>query len=168
MIAKFIYLSKAYEVITLSVERVREYFKNNNVDVVINSFDDTSTVEKAAEALGVTPGEIAKSLVFKQKDDYIMIIMSGDKKLDNRKYKDRFSCKAKMPDADEVEEVTGHPAGGVCPFGLKNPIKIFLDESLKDYEIVYPAAGEINNTVKISVKELAQLTGNQWIDVSKD
>ncbi len=151
----------------MSVNSVREYFESKNMDVDIKSFEDTSTVDKAAEALEVTPGEIAKSLLFKQKDDYIMIIMAGDRKLDNRKYKDIFSCKAKMPNADEVKEVTGHPAGGICPFGLKNSIKVYLDESLRDYDIVYPAAGEINNAVRISVEDLAALTGNRWIQVSK-
>ena len=150
----------------MSVESVREYFKIKNMDVSIRFFEDTSTVDKAAESLGVTPGEIAKSLVFKVKDGYIMVLMAGDKKIDNRKFKDTFFCKAKMPAPDEVMEVTGHPVGGVCPFGMENPIDTYLDDSLKAYDIVYPAAGEINAAVKLTVKELAELTGGKWVDIS--
>lgn len=150
----------------MSVEAVREYFKTKNVDVNIKFFEDTSTVDKASQSLGVTPGEIAKSLVFKVKEDYIMVLMAGDKKTDNRKFKDTFCCKAKMPNPDEVMEITGHPVGGVCPFGIKNPINVYLDISLKAYDIVYPAAGEANAAVKISVQKLAELTGGKWIDIS--
>lgn len=150
----------------MSVEAVREYFKTKNMDVSIKFFEDTSTVDKASQSLGVTPGEIAKSLVFKVKEDYIMVLMAGDKKIDNRKFKDTFFCKAKMPNPDEVMEITGHPVGGVCPFGLKNPINVYLDISLKDYDIVYPAAGEANAAVKLSVQKLAELTGGKWIDIS--
>jgi prolyl-tRNA editing enzyme YbaK/EbsC (Cys-tRNA(Pro) deacylase) len=150
----------------LSVESVRDYFKTKNMDVSIKLFEDTSTVDKAAESLGVTPGEIAKSLVFKVKDGYIMVLMAGDKKIDNRKFKDTFFCKAKMPNPDEVMEVTGHPVGGVCPFGTKNPIDTYLDDSLKAYDIVYPAAGEINAAVKLTVKEIVELTGGKWVDIS--
>ncbi|NLU09666.1 MAG: YbaK/EbsC family protein [Tepidanaerobacter acetatoxydans] len=150
----------------MSVESVREYFKTKNMDVSIKFFEDTSTVDKASQSLGVTPGEIAKSLLFKVKEDYIMVLMAGDKKIDNRKFKDTFFCKAKMPNPDEVMEITGHPVGGVCPFGLKNPINVYLDISLKDYDIVYPAAGEANAAVKLSVQKLAELTGGKWIDIS--
>lgn len=150
----------------MSVDSVKNYFKTKNMDVTIKLFEDTSTVDKAAESLGVKPGEIAKSLVFKVKDDYIMVLMAGDKKIDNRKFKDTFFCKAKMPNPDEVMEVTGHPVGGVCPFGTKNPIDTYLDNSLKAYDIVYPAAGEINAAVKLTVKELAELTGGNWVDIS--
>jgi len=136
------------------------------MDVSIKFFEDTSTVDKASQSLGVTPGEIAKSLLFKVKEDYIMVLMAGDKKIDNRKFKDTFFCKAKMPNPDEVMEITGHPVGGVCPFGLKNPIDVYLDISLKDYDIVYPAAGEANAAVKLSVQKLAELTGGKWIDIS--
>lgn len=152
----------------MSVETVKEYFDSKGIDATVKFFDDTSTVDKAAKSLGVTPGEIAKSLLFKLKDDdYIMIITAGDKRIDNRKYKDIFSCKANMASPKEVLEVTGHPVGGVCPFGLKEPIKICLDESLKDYDVIYPAAGEVNAAVKVTVEELSKLTGNRWIDVSK-
>lgn len=150
----------------MSVESVKDYFKTKNMNVTIKFFEDTSTVDKAAESLGVTPGEIAKSLVFKVKEDYIMVLTAGDKKINNRKFKDTFLCKAKMPNPDEVMEVTGHPVGGVCPFGTKNPIETYLDDSLKAYNIVYPAAGDTNAAVKLSVQELAELTGGKWVDIS--
>jgi len=152
----------------VSVKTVEEYFNKNNIDIEVKFFKDTSTVEKAAKSLGVTPGEIAKSLLFSVKDEHIMILLAGDKKLDNRKFKDTFHCKAKMPSPEEVIEVTGHPVGGVCPFGLKTPMNIYLDESLKAYETVYPAAGDVNAAVALDVEELADLTKGQWIDVAKD
>ncbi|GAB6179239.1 YbaK/EbsC family protein [Desulfotomaculum defluvii] len=151
----------------MSVNNVREFFNQQKKPVEILTFQDTSTVAKAAESLGVTQGEIAKSLLFKVKDEYIMIVMAGDKRLDNRKFKDVFQTKAKMPEVDEVLAVTGHPVGGVCPFGLKRSISIYLDESLRIYERVYPAAGEINAALEIKVDELKDITGGLWVDVSK-
>jgi prolyl-tRNA editing enzyme YbaK/EbsC (Cys-tRNA(Pro) deacylase) len=152
----------------MSVENVKEFFNEKGKDIEILIFEDTSTVPKAAESLGVTEGEIAKSLLFKVKDSYALIIMAGDKRIDNRKFKDIFNTKAKMPEASEVAEVTGHPVGGVCPFGLKNPIPVYLDYSLKDYEHVFPAAGAPNLAVKLRVEELECLTKGQWIDVAKE
>ncbi|SHE99333.1 YbaK/EbsC family protein [Desulforamulus putei] len=152
----------------MSVQAVIEFFNQRKKPVEILTFEDTSTVAKAAESLGVTHGEIAKSLLFKVKDDYIMIVMAGDKRLDNRKFKDVFQTKAKMPEVDEVMAVTGHPVGGVCPFGLKQPVPIYLDKSLQVYERVFPAAGETNAAVELKVDELKDITGGQWVDVSKD
>lgn len=152
----------------MSVENVKEFFNEKGKDIEILIFEDTSTVPKAAESLGVTEGEIAKSLLFKVKDSYVLIIMAGDKRIDNRKFKDIFNTKAKMPEASEVAEVTGHPVGGVCPFGLNKPIPVYLDYSLKDYEYVFPAAGAPNSAVKLSVEELECLTKGQWIDVAKE
>jgi prolyl-tRNA editing enzyme YbaK/EbsC (Cys-tRNA(Pro) deacylase) len=152
----------------MSVENVIEFFHQQNKNVEILTFQDTSTVAKAAESLGVTPGEIAKSLLFKVKDEYVMVIMAGDKRLDNRKYKDLFHTKAKMPEVDEVMAVTGHPVGGVCPFGLIQPVPIYLDESLKAYERVFPAAGETNAAVGLAVGELKDITAGIWVNVSKD
>lgn len=133
----------------------------------ILTFKDTSTVAKAAESLGVTQGEIAKSLLFKVKDSFVMIVMAGDKRLDNRKFKDTFHSKAKMPEVDEVLTVTGHPVGGVCPFGLKQPIPIYLDKSLQAYERVFPAAGETNAAVELEVDELKKITEAEWVDISQ-
>lgn len=149
----------------MSVETVREFLKQRNKAIEILTFEDTSTVAKAAESLNVTPGEIAKSLLFKVKDNFAMILMAGDKRLDNRKFKDLFNTKAKMPEAEEVIAVTSHPVGGVCPFGLKEPIPIYLDNSLQAYDCVFPAAGAPNTAVKLTIAELQELTDGQWIDV---
>jgi len=151
----------------MSVDTVAEFLKQNNKDVEILTYEDTSTVAKAAESLGVTPGEIAKSLLFKLKDSFVMILMAGDKRLDNRKFKDIFNAKAMMPKAEEVAAATGHPVGGVCPFGLIQPIPIYLDYSLQAYERVFPAAGAPNSAIKLKVKELKELTDGQWIDVTQ-
>ena len=151
----------------MSIETVKEFFQQSGKDVAILTFEDTSTVAKAAESLGVTSGEIAKSLLFKVKDDFAMILMAGDKRLDNRKFKNIFNAKAKMPEAEEVVAVTGHPVGGVCPFGLKQPISIYLDYSLQAYARVFPAAGAPNAAVKLSVDELRELTAGEWIDVTQ-
>lgn len=132
------------------------------------TFEDTSTVGKAAEALGVTPGEIAKSLLLKAKDEFLMVIMAGDKRLDNRKFKDIFKAKPKMPEVDQVLEITGHPVGGVCPFGLKEKIPVYLDQSLRTYSKVYPAAGAPNAAVELEVNELEELVATDWVDVAQD
>jgi len=149
----------------MSVEMVEVFLKENNKDIAILSFEDTSTVTKAAQSLGVTPGEIAKSLLFKLKEDFIMILMAGDKRVDNRKFKDLFNVKAKMPEAKEVVAVTGHPVGGVCPFGLKQNISIYLDYSLQSYINVFPAAGAPNTAMKVNIGDLVELTHGQWVDV---
>ena len=149
----------------MSVESVEAFLKQNNKDIKILTFEDTSTVAKAAEALGVTPGEIAKSLLFKVKEDFVMILMAGDKRLDNRKFKDLFNAKAKMPEAKEVVVATGHPVGGVCPFGLKQSLPIYLDYSLQSYSYVFPAAGAPNTAIKLTIDELFELTHGQWVDV---
>lgn len=151
----------------MSVEAVKNYFKEKNIDANIKVFEDTSTVEKAAKALNVTEGEIVKSLLLKVKEKYIMVLMAGDKRISNRKFKNLFACKPKMPEPEEVMEITGHPVGGVCPFALRNPIDIYLDTSLKEYDTVYPAAGEFNAAVKLSVQELEELTLGKWIDISE-
>lgn len=149
----------------MSVEAVEEFLRQNNKAVEILTFEDTSTVAKAAASLGVNPGEIAKSLLFKIKDGFVLILMAGDKRLDNRKFKDIFNTKAKMPEAEEVSAVTGHPVGGVCPFGLKQSIPIYLDYSLQSYKLVFPAAGAPNTAIKLNVDELQELINGQWIDV---
>ncbi|MGF7400215.1 YbaK/EbsC family protein [Thermoanaerobacterium thermosaccharolyticum] len=151
----------------MSVEAVKKFFKKNNIDISIKILKDTSTVEKAANAIGVSPGEIAKSMLFKLKDKYIMVILSGEKKIDNRKFKDTFHCKARMVPPEEVLEITGHPVGGVCPYGLKTDIDIYYDISLKNYKIVYPAAGDINAAVAIKVDDMDKIVKGEWVDVSQ-
>ena len=151
----------------MSLETVEEFLKQNSKDITILTFEDTSTVAKAAVSLGVTSGEIAKSLLFKIKEDFVMILMAGDKRLDNRKFKNIFNTKAKMPEAEEVVAVTSHPVGGVCPFGLKQPLPIYLDYSLRVYTHVFPAAGAPNVAIKLSVDVLQELTDGEWIDVTQ-
>lgn len=129
--------------------------------------NSTATVELAARAIGVEEGQIAKTIALELKEETILIVCKGDAKIDNRKYKDEFAIKAKMLSFENVENVTGHPVGGVCPFGLKNPLKIYLDESLKQYDYVYPAAGATNSAVKIDLDLLQSSTNGVWIDVCK-
>lgn len=151
----------------MSVQAVKEFFRAKEKEVPILIFEDTSTVAKAAEALGVTPGEIAKSLLLQVQDGFVMVLMAGDKRLDNRKFKDTFKAKPKMPEVDQVLEVTGHPVGGVCPFGLKEKIPVYLDESLKRYTKIYPAAGAPNAAVELAVNELEELVVSDWVDVTQ-
>jgi prolyl-tRNA editing enzyme YbaK/EbsC (Cys-tRNA(Pro) deacylase) len=153
----------------MSLESVREFFnKNGYSDLkIIETEMSTATVELAAKAHGVAPALIAKSMAFGLKDRAIMIITKGDARIDNRKFKDYFHEKAKMLNYDEVLEITGHPVGGVCPFGLKNPIDIYLDVSMKEFEYVYPAAGSANSAVKITPDRLQEVTGGTWVDVCK-
>lgn len=152
----------------MSMEDVRKFFKEKEMDVEILTFEDTSTVSKAAKFLGVSHGEIAKTLLFKVKDDYVLIVMAGDTRLNNRKFKNHFKSKAKMAEVDEVMEITGHPIGGVCPFGLKKSIPIYLDNSLKKYAKVFPAAGSNNSSVEIKVEKLQELTDGKWVDLSEE
>jgi len=152
----------------MSVERVRSFFHDNGYDLEIIEFDEsTATVELAAKAVGVEPALIAKTMALRLKDRDILLVTKGDARIDNRKYKDTFNTKAKMLSPEEVLEVTGHPVGGVCPFGLINPLDIYLDISLKDFEYVYPAAGSINSAVKISPMRLQEITKGKWVDVCK-
>lgn len=151
----------------MSVSAVKEFFKDKKLEVPILTFEDTSTVAKAAEALGVTPGEIAKSLLLQVQDGFVMVLMAGDKRLDNRKFKDTFKTKPKMPEVEQVLEVTGHPVGGVCPFGLKEEIPVYLDESLRQYVKIYPAAGAPNAAVELEVEKLEELVAKDWVDVTQ-
>ncbi|OAA94992.1 YbaK/EbsC family protein [Clostridium coskatii] len=152
----------------MSLESVKQYFKDNNLSLeIIEMGQSTATVELAANALGVEPALIAKTMAFKLKDRNILILSEGDAKIDNRKFKDYFHTKAKMLSADEVLEFTGHPVGGVCPFGLKTQMDTYLDESLKKFEYVYPAAGSRNSAVKITPEELSNVTSGTWVDVCK-
>lgn len=152
----------------MSVESVKKYFEEANLGLeVIEMNSSTATVELAAKAIGVEEGQIAKTIALELKEETILIVCKGDAKIDNRKYKDEFAMKVKMLPFESVEEITGHPVGGVCPFGLKNPLKIYLDKSLKQYEYVYPAAGATNSAVKIDLDLLASSTSGVWIDVCK-
>ncbi|MFA9398105.1 MAG: YbaK/EbsC family protein [Clostridiaceae bacterium] len=152
----------------MSIESVKKQFEEENLGLEIIEFSDsTATVELAAKALGVEPERIAKTMGLKLKEKYILVLSKGDAKIDNRKYKDYFKEKAKMMGFDEVKEITGHPVGGVCPFGLKNPLDIYLDQSLKQFDIVYPAGGTPSSAVKITVDKLEEVTDGTWVDVCK-
>ena len=154
----------------MSAQSAREYLKEQGFeDRLIVRSDSTATVETAAAAIGVTPGEIAKSLSFIVEGSPVMIIAEGTARIDNRKFKDEFHEKARMIAFEEVEEMIGHAPGGVCPFGIKSEVKIYLDESLRKYEYVYPAAGDAHSAVKLSINELESAVDfEKWIDVAKN
>lgn len=166
-VREFTYIRK--ELVKMSVESVRKFFAEGGyTDLkIIETNLSTATVELAAKAHGVAPALIAKTMSFGLKDREILIVTKGDARIDNRKFKDCFHEKASMLDYDRVLEVTGHPVGGVCPFGLKNPLDIYLDISMKEFEYVYPAAGSANSAVKIAPDRLQEVTGGIWIDVCK-
>lgn len=149
-----------------SAERYLErYSLQNRIHIMETS---TATVALAAQALGCEEARIAKTLSFLAGDRVIIIVMAGDAKVDNRKYKDLFHTKAHMIPHDETEALTGHIPGGVCPFGLKDGCEVYLDESLKRFDKVYPAAGTADSAVELTVDELASaLPMAKWIDVAK-
>ena len=150
----------------MSVESVKKFFMEKGLqDPVLELEESGATVELASKALGVEPSLIAKTLAFRLKDRNILIVTKGDARIDNKKYKDFFKTKAKMLNHDEVSEITGHPVGGVCPFGLVNPIQVYLDLSLSKYEYVYPAAGSTFAVLKIQPSEMKELTQAEFIDV---
>lgn len=145
---------------------VERYFEGKGLPHKIIYLDESSaTVPLAAEALGVKEAMIAKTLAFKLKDRNIVIVTCGTTRVDNKKYKKAFGYKAKMIPADETLEITGYPVGGVCPFALPDEVDIYLDESLRDFETVYPAAGSANSAVKIAPEEMLEITGAEWVDV---
>ena len=154
----------------MSIEKVREYLKQFDKDGEILEFDVSSaTVELAAAALGCAPELIAKTISLKLPDNTpVLIVATGDAKIDNRKYKDYFNTKAKMLQFDEVEELIGHAVGGVCPFGVNEGVRIYLDESLKRFETVFPACGSSNSAIELTIPELEKYSGYEcWVDVCK-
>lgn len=150
----------------MSLQSVRNFFTARQLDIPIIELEvSTATVALAAEAHGVEPGRIAKTLAFRiNGGQAILLVARGDARIDNRKFKGRFG-KGKMLPAEEVVELTGHPVGGVCPFGLANELPIYLDQSLQAFDEVLPAAGAIHSAVRISPQQLAEITGGQWVDV---
>ena len=153
----------------MSIEKVREYFKSVGIDSRIKEFSESSaTVELAAHALGCAPERIAKTLSFKLKDDCILIVTAGDVKIDNSKYKARFGAKASMLKFDEAAEIIGHAVGGVCPFAVNDGVKVYLDESLKRFETVFPACGSSNSAIELTISELEKYSDYiSWVDVCK-
>jgi Uncharacterized conserved protein len=154
----------------MSYESVKQYFEEHNIpNEIILLQESSATVDLAAKALGREPGEIAKSLALRQKDGkHIILVVCGTARIDNRKYKDTFQCKAQMLSFNETLEVTGHPVGGVCPFALPDGIEVYLDESLKTYQEVFPAAGTGNSAVKFTIEQLERATGGTWVNVTQD
>ena len=150
----------------MSLESVRQYFADRAPDVEsIELNQSTATVALAAAAHNVSPGQIAKTLSLKVKDEVILVVAKGDARLDNKKLKSAFGAKARMLSCDEVVTLTGHPVGGVCPFGLENPLTVYCDISLQEYDEVLPAAGATHSAVRISPQRMAELTEATWIDV---
>lgn len=150
----------------MSLESVRQFFAEHAPDIdIIEMSQSTATVEMAARVHGVAPGQIAKTLSLKVKDEVVLIVTRGDARLDNRKLKAALGAKARMLSVDEVVNWTGHPVGGVCPFGLENPLKVYCDESLRRFDKVLPAAGAVHSAVRITPQRMAELTQAQWVDV---
>lgn len=154
----------------MSLEKATKYLEEKGyADHIIILEESTATVNEAAAALGVEPGMIAKTMSFMQGDDAVLILTEGTARIDNRKYKDTFHTKAKMIPFEDVENVIGHAPGGVCPFGVNDTIAVYLDESLKKYDIVYPAAGNDHSAVKLTIPELEAVAGALgWVDVCKE
>ncbi len=150
----------------MTLESVKEHIENNKLNIDIYELkESTATVPLAAKALGVEEGMIAKSMAIRLKKEDILILAKGDVRLDNKKFKAIFKEKARFISAEDIFEATGHPVGGVCPFGLSKPLKIYLDESLKVYEYVYPAAGSPNACMKIDIDYLREVISGEWVDV---
>lgn len=154
----------------MSIEKVREYFRKYNMEERVQEFEESSaTVELAAKAVNCEPKRIAKTLSFKVGDAPILIVVAGDAKIDNAKYKAEFSKKAKMLTYEEVLELIGHPVGGVCPFAINEGVKVYLDESLKRFETVYPACGSSNSAIELNIQELEKYSNfYKWVDVCKE
>ena len=153
----------------MSIEKGRAYFRQFGMEDRVLEFEVSSaTVELAALAVGVEGARIAKTLSFKKDDSCILILAAGDARIDNRKFKDYFHMKAKMPTPEEVLALVGHPVGGVCPFGINDGIEVYLDESLKRFETVFPAVGSGNSAIELNLEELYKYSNAiAWIDVCK-
>jgi len=150
----------------MSLESVRVWLAANAPDLrLIEVEETTATVDTAAKALGVLPGMIAKTLAVRAGDHLFLLVARGDARLDNRKCKEEFKARPRMLGADETLELTGHRVGGVCPFGLKNPINVYVDVSLKAFDTVYPAGGSLNTSVEIPLTRLFELVGDRWVDL---
>lgn len=150
----------------MSLESVRQFFAERAPEIdIIELAESTATVDLAARAHQVEPGQIAKTLSLKVKDRVVLIVTRGDVRLDNRKLKIALGAKARMLNSDEVVSWTGHPVGGVCPFGLEHPLTVYCDVSLRHYPEVLPAAGAIHSAVRIAPDYTASLTNAEWVDV---
>ncbi len=153
----------------MSLASVRAFLAERAPDLVIMELaESTATVDLAAAAHGVEPGRIAKTLSLRVADRALLLVARGDARLDNRKIKDAFGGKGRMLSAEEAEALTGHPVGGVCPFGLATPLPVYCDVSLRTFEDVIPAAGDRHASVRLSPERLAALCDAQWVDVCQE
>ena len=152
----------------MSAESVRAWLAGHAPDLrLIEAHDTTATVETAARTLGVEPGQIAKTLAVRAGDHLFLLVTRGNSRLDNRKCKDEFGARPRMLGAEETFEVTGHPVGGVCPFGLKTLLPVYLDVSLKAFDVVYPAGGSLNTSVEVPTERLFDLVAERWVDLCR-
>ena len=152
----------------MSLESVRAWLASRAPELRLIEVDEsTATVESAAKALGVEPGRIAKTLAIRAGDHLFLLVARGDGRLDNRKCKDEFGARPRMLGPDETLELTGHPVGGVCPFGLASPVPVYLDVSLRDFEGVYPAGGSLNTSVEVPTQRLFDLVAERWVDLCR-
>lgn len=152
----------------MSLESVRAWLAENAADLPLIEVDGTTaTVVTAAKALGVEPGRIAKTLAVRAGDETFLLVARGDARLDNGKSKKAFGARPRMLGADETLALTGHPVGGVCPFGLATRLPVYLDESLKAFDVVYPAGGSLNTSVKVPTDRLFDLVGERWVDLTR-
>ena len=152
----------------MSAESVRAWIAENAPDLPIIQVDGTTaTVATAAESLGVQPGRIAKTLAVRAGEQTFLLVARGDARLDNRKCKDELGARPRMLGPEETLELTGHPVGGVCPFGLKTPLPVYLDVSLKAFDTVYPAGGSTNTSVEVATDRLFDLVGERWVDLCR-
>ncbi|HEX6742372.1 MAG TPA: YbaK/EbsC family protein [Sphingomicrobium sp.] len=152
----------------MSAASVRAWIAAHAPDLTIIEVDSTTaTVETAAIALNVEPGRIAKTLAVRAGDHLFLLVTRGNARLDNRKCKDSFGARPRMLGAEETLAVTGHPVGGVCPFGLKAPLPVYLDVSLQAFDTVYPAGGSLNTSIEIATERLFDLVGERWVDLCK-
>ena len=153
----------------MRVDAVREFLARHGLEEAYREFEVSSaTVDLAAQAIGCEPGRIAKSLSISVNDAPLVLVVMGTARLDNRKFKDSFHAKARFIKPEDLEAQVGHPMGGACPFALPKGAAVYLDESLRRYDPVYPAAGAPNNAGKVTLAELERVTGGVWVDVCKN
>jgi len=152
----------------MSLESVRAWLAANAPDLpLIEVAESTATVDTAARALGVEPGRIAKTLAVRVRDSVFLLVARGDARLDNAKCKAEFGARPRMLGAEETLALTGHPIGGVCPFGLASPLPVYLDVSLQPFDQVFPAAGSLNTSVRVTPERLFELVGSRWVDLCR-
>lgn len=169
MFIRVVRLNKINKGENMSIQKVKDFFKNYNLENRVLEFCESSaTVELAAKAVGCKSGEIAKTMSFMVNEKPILIVLAGDTKIDNKKFKEEFKTKATMLAFDLVEELIGHAVGGVCPFAINDGVEVYLDNALKRFEVVYPACGSSNSAIGLNIFELEKYSNyKKWINVSK-